>query len=58
MRHKRTAYYKYLKKHTAFEEFAELDEQGLAAWAVTYTEIKGAGFAGLAMRGTWLSEWA
>lgn len=35
---KRTAYYKYLKKHTAFEEFAELDEQKLILWAVTYVK--------------------
>jgi len=38
---KRTAYYKWLKKHTEFREFVELDERGLAKWAVAY--VKGQG---------------
>lgn len=38
---KRTAYYKYLKKHTEFEEFSELDERTLAVWAVSHAKDQG-----------------
>ncbi len=38
---KRTAYYKWLKKHTEFQEFTVLDERGLAAWAVSYAKERG-----------------
>lgn len=35
---KRLAYYKYLKKHTEFTEFAALDANGLARWLVDASE--------------------
>lgn len=38
---KRTAYYKWLKKHTDFQEFTALDERGLAAWAAGYIKEQG-----------------
>lgn len=38
---KRTTYYKWLKKHTDFQEFAELDERALASWAVEYAKEQG-----------------
>lgn len=39
---KRTAYYKWLKKNTDFHELVELDERGLAKWAVAYAKGQGA----------------
>lgn len=39
---KRTAYYKFLKKHAQYKELNELDENGLARWlAEQATEAKG-----------------
>lgn len=35
---KRSSYYKWLKKQKGFMEFAELDERGLAKWAVDYAK--------------------
>jgi DNA polymerase III subunit delta len=39
---KRTAYYKTLKKRTDFQDFPELDANGLAQWAVEYAKMHGA----------------
>lgn len=39
---KRSSYYKWLKAHTDFQEFAMLDERALAAWAVEYAASRGA----------------
>lgn len=38
---KRTAYYKYLKKHTEFTEFNELDQHGLSGWLVDEAKARG-----------------
>lgn len=38
---KRTAYYKWLKKHTTLQEYSELDIQQLSAWAVQYAKEQG-----------------
>ncbi len=38
---KRGSYYKWLKKNTEFQEYAELDERGLAKWAVEFAKGKG-----------------
>lgn len=38
---KRLAYYKTLKKETDFREFADLDGNGLAKWAVEYAKEQG-----------------
>jgi DNA polymerase-3 subunit delta len=38
---KRLSYYKTLKKETDFREFAELDANGLAKWAVRYAAEQG-----------------
>jgi len=38
---KRLSYYKTLKKQTDFREFAELDANGLARWAVDFVADKG-----------------
>lgn len=38
---KRTAYYKWLKKHTEFREFNELDSRSLAPWAVQFAKEQG-----------------
>jgi DNA polymerase-3 subunit delta len=38
---KRTAYYKWLQKHTEFQEFNELDSRGLAPWAVQFAKDQG-----------------
>jgi DNA polymerase-3 subunit delta len=38
---KRTAYYKWLKAHTTFEDCAPLDERRLLAWMVSYTKQHG-----------------
>ncbi len=35
---KRTSYYKWLKKHTEFKDFAELDGPSLANWAVDFAK--------------------
>ena len=42
---KRTAYYKWLKKNTDFKEYNELDNRGLAPWAVQYAKEQGSGLA-------------
>lgn len=39
---KRGSYYKWLKKNTDFLEFTELDERGLAKWAVEFAKNQGA----------------
>jgi DNA polymerase-3 subunit delta len=39
---KRTAYYKYLKKETDFQEFPEMDQFGLASWLVQQAKAKNA----------------
>lgn len=39
---KRTAYYKWLKKATDFQDYAELDARALTNWAVTYAKEQGA----------------
>lgn len=38
---KRLSYYKVLKKDTDFREYADLDAQGLAGWAVQYVAKQG-----------------
>lgn len=38
---KRTSYYKYLKKHTDFHEYHELDAPGLAKWLVDFAAEQG-----------------
>ena len=38
---KRTAYYKFLKKNTDFQEFNELDNNGLASWLVQAAREQG-----------------
>lgn len=38
---KRSAYYKYLKKHTEFKEFNELDEFALAKWLTQQATVQG-----------------
>lgn len=38
---KRLSYYKYLKKSTDYQEFAELDDRGLSSWLIT--EVKNQG---------------
>ncbi len=38
---KRLSYYKTLKKHTDFRDFAELDASGLARWAAEYAKEQG-----------------
>jgi len=38
---KRLAYYKYLKKHTDFREFAELDANSLSRWLVEQAKERG-----------------
>lgn len=38
---KRTAYYKWLKKNTEFQEYNELDARGLAPWVVQFTKEQG-----------------
>jgi len=38
---KRTAYYKFLKKSTDFQEFNELDELGLSKWLVQMAKERG-----------------
>ncbi len=38
---KRTAYYKFLKKHADFREFPELDPQGLARWLAAAAKERG-----------------
>lgn len=39
---KRSAYYKFLKKHAAYQEFAELDTVGLTSWLVREAKVRGA----------------
>lgn len=39
---KRTAYYKYLKKQSGFQEFSELDEAALAKWLAGFAAEQGA----------------
>lgn len=39
---KRTAYYKWLKKHVDVQDFPELDDRALATWAVAYANEQGA----------------
>lgn len=39
---KRTAYYKYLQKHTDLHVFAELEENGLSRWLVDRAKAQGA----------------
>ncbi len=39
---KRTKYYKFLKKHTDFREFSDLDEASLASWLVAQAKESGA----------------
>lgn len=39
---KRLSYYKYLKKHTEYQEYAELDENGLIKWLVMQAQEQGA----------------
>ena len=51
---KRSSYYKYLKKATAVQEFAELDESGLARWLVAETAAAGGSLAAADAR--WLVE--
>ncbi len=36
---KRSSYYKYLKKHTEYKEFNELDEYGLAKWITDQADV-------------------
>lgn len=38
---KRTAYYKWLKKHTDFHEYNELDAHGLSQWAMKFMKDQG-----------------
>lgn len=38
---KRSSYYKFLKKHTDFKEFNELDEHGLVKWLQDQADISG-----------------
>lgn len=38
---KRTAYYKFLKKHAVYNEYAELDSAGLARWLVAEAKVQG-----------------
>lgn len=38
---KRSAYYKYLQKHTDYREFGELDEQGMSTWLVAAAKEQG-----------------
>lgn len=38
---KRTAYYKWLKKHTTFQDYAQLDSPGLASWLVDFAAQNG-----------------
>ena len=38
---KRTAYYKWVKAHTQFQEFTQLDEQHLDTWMIDYVRKKG-----------------
>ncbi len=38
---KRSSYYKYLKAHTTFKEFHELDANGLARWVVARAKEEG-----------------
>lgn len=38
---KRSSYYKYLKKHTEFAEFTELDANNLARWLVDEAKARG-----------------
>ncbi len=38
---KRTSYYKWLKKHTDFHEYSELDARGLAQWIVEFAKELG-----------------
>lgn len=38
---KRTAYYKWLKKHTELKEYPELDAQPVSKWAVGYIKEQG-----------------
>lgn len=38
---KRSSYYKYLKKHTEYREFPELDGRGLAQWLVAEAKTAG-----------------
>lgn len=38
---KRTAYYKWLKKNTDFQEYTELDARSLAPWAVQFAKEQG-----------------
>jgi DNA polymerase-3 subunit delta len=38
---KRTAYYKWLKKHTEFQEFSEPDERTLVSWLVSFAKEQG-----------------
>jgi DNA polymerase III subunit delta len=42
---KRLSYYKFLKKHTQFEEFAQLDQNGLARWLVDAAKEQGGSLA-------------
>jgi DNA polymerase III subunit delta len=42
---KRTAYYKFLKKHTELKEFNELDENGLSRWLIEQAKERGGGLA-------------
>lgn len=38
---KRLSYYKYLKKNTDYQEYAELDENGLSKWLVAQAKERG-----------------
>lgn len=38
---KRLSYYKYLKKHTEYTEYIEMDTSGLARWLVTEAKAQG-----------------
>lgn len=42
---KRTTYYKYLKKHTDFHEYTELDAPGLSKWLVDFAAEQGGSLA-------------
>ncbi len=42
---KRSSYYKYLKKHTVFQDFPALDTHELARWVVAFAKTKGATFS-------------
>lgn len=37
---KRTAYFKFLKQHTDFQEFPELDQNGLAKWLAETAKVR------------------